>query len=302
LFPFFILPCCLGLSMPASVSCPAGWTASQTDQNVRIGKPRSAAAWPPSPLVLGLIIVPAIKMMYRKYFDKFSHWMLGSQPAIGAPPRRQFVWQINEGGPFAIRIGANIEPAPVQNNNDAGNAAQNDNQQQDQPQDDAAAAEQTVAHSTSSLGRLIGGALLVPAISNFMGSMLRRLSGRSLLLRRFLAVRPPLQGSLPPQPLDYYSFDQNWHGLGALKQTSIAMKLALSIIWGGTQTWAECDPVWWRNSIGLGLFIVAKDCMYLLHTWLTKRELQSRRVKDRSFEGIDIRELDLIHPPSMYRS
>lgn len=61
-------------------------------------------------------------------------------------------------------------------------------------------------------------------------------------------------------------------------------------------TWAECDPVWWRNSLGLGLFVMAKDCVHLLHLWLTKRELESRRVKNRSFDDVDIRELDLIDP------
>ena len=40
----------------------------------------------------------------------------------------------------------------------------------------------------------------------------------------------------------------------------------------------------------------AKDCLHLLHLYLTKRELESRRVKNRSFEGVDVRELDLIDP------
>jgi hypothetical protein len=40
----------------------------------------------------------------------------------------------------------------------------------------------------------------------------------------------------------------------------------------------------------------AKDCIHLLHLYLTKRELESRRVKNRSFEGVDVRELDLIDP------
>lgn len=71
----------------------------------------------------------------------------------------------------------------------------------------------------------------------------------------------------------------------------------------------------WRNSVGLGIFIVVcaicpgkprliadttaqvKDCVSLLHLYLTKREIQTRRVKNRSFNGIDIRELDLIPPP-----
>ena len=38
----------------------------------------------------------------------------------------------------------------------------------------------------------------------------------------------------------------------------------------------------------------AKDCVQLLHLWLAKRELESRRVKDRDFKGVDIRELDLL--------
>jgi len=42
-----------------------------------------------------------------------------------------------------------------------------------------------------------------------------------------------------------------------------------------------------------------KDCVQLLHLWLAKRELESRRVKDRDFKGVDIRELDLL--PSFYR-
>lgn len=38
----------------------------------------------------------------------------------------------------------------------------------------------------------------------------------------------------------------------------------------------------------------ARDCVHLLHIWLSKRELESRKVKSRDFSGVDIRELDLI--------
>ena len=40
--------------------------------------------------------------------------------------------------------------------------------------------------------------------------------------------------------------------------------------------------------------VQAKDCVQLLHLWLAKHELETRRVKNRSFEGVDPRELDLI--------
>lgn len=38
----------------------------------------------------------------------------------------------------------------------------------------------------------------------------------------------------------------------------------------------------------------AKDCINLLHLYLTKREIETRRVKNRSFAAVDIKELDLI--------
>ncbi|CDO76764.1 hypothetical protein BN946_scf185028.g15 [Trametes cinnabarina] len=44
-------------------------------------------------------------------------------------------------------------------------------------------------------------------------------------------------------------------------------------------------------------FLKAKDCLGLLHSWLKKRELESRRVKSRSFAGVDISGLELINPP-----
>jgi hypothetical protein len=42
--------------------------------------------------------------------------------------------------------------------------------------------------------------------------------------------------------------------------------------------------------------VQAKDCLHLLHLWYAKRELETRRVKNKSFEGVDIHELDLIEP------
>jgi hypothetical protein len=46
----------------------------------------------------------------------------------------------------------------------------------------------------------------------------------------------------------------------------------------------------------------AKDCLHLLHLWLAKRELQSRHVKNKSFEGVDVRELDLIEDTTIRSS
>ena len=40
----------------------------------------------------------------------------------------------------------------------------------------------------------------------------------------------------------------------------------------------------------------AKDCVQLLHLYLAKREFETRRVKNRPFDGVDLSQLDLIHP------
>lgn len=202
-------------------------------------------------------------------------------------------------GPFGIRIGANIEE-PVLRANDQQLVNANAHADANVNANDAAlamAAEDVIHVTGSSLGRLVGGALIVPTISSFMGSLLFRLSNHSTLLRLFLAVRPPMV-DVPPA-LGPWSYPDNWSKLSPIRQIGVAARLVLSVVWRGTRTWAECDPVWWRNSLGLGIFVVAKDCLHLLHLWYAKRELETRRVKNKSFEGVDIRELDLIEPTTV---
>ena len=141
------------------------------------------------------------------------------------------------------------------------------------------AAEQQIEVNTTSLGRQIGGALLIPAISSWMGTLLFRLSRHSHLLRRLLGIKPwafshPNQSSRwyqkgiesfpeglllfpgpPPYgPWSYSSLD----GLNTWQKYALTVKLAVNAALGGTRTWTESDPVWWRNSIGLGLFVVVR--------------------------------------------
>lgn len=158
--------------------------------------------------------------------------------------------------PFRIQLGANIEEVPVERRQEgqAPNANANANAPQPNanpnanpnpnPNGDAVAlAAADVIHVTgSSLGRLVGGALVLPRISSFMGSLLFRLSTRSTLLRRFLAVRPSMR-ELPPA-LGPWSYPENWTQLSPVRQIGVAAQLVLSVAWRGTRTWAECDPVW----------------------------------------------------------
>ncbi|KAM6493308.1 hypothetical protein JOM56_011442 [Amanita muscaria] len=263
---------------------------------------------------------------------------------------RQVVWQWNI-FPLMVRIRANVGEVIQQEGDNNDNAPNGNAQQAQEPNGPVVAdpnannanapeegnpavaaavieaAEQQIEVNTTSLGRQIGGALLIPAISSWMGSILLRLSWHSGLLRDFLAIKHTAMASgggtgggwwnigswssmmggnaggmpggmllfpsLPPPPLGQWSYS-SWEGLSPWDQVKLALKLTLQSAWGGTRTWAESDPVWWRNSIGLGLFVVARDCLQLLHLWLTKRELETRRVKNRDFAGVDVDELDLI--------
>jgi len=228
--------------------------------------------------------LPLIQNVYRNLFSRFHHWVLNSEPS-SEPPAQIFPWRLE------IRFGQDAEDVA---NEGAREEANRVNQQQDREgdgnQDPVAAAERFQSISSASVGRFVGGALLIPRISNFMGSLLFRLSKHSDLLRRLLAIRPPLK-----ERLDGFSTGQ----VGSVRDLGQAAKAALRVLVGGTRSWAEADPVWWRNSVGLGIFVVVKDCVSLLHLYLTKREIQTRRVKNKSFQGIDIRELDLILPPPM---
>ncbi|KZT36226.1 hypothetical protein SISSUDRAFT_1130502 [Sistotremastrum suecicum HHB10207 ss-3] len=120
----------------------------------------------------------------------------------------------------------------------------------------------TIRVTGNSLGRLIGGALIMPTVARIAGALLYRIARR--LPGGFLARFLGLHGR--PYPPGF--------GIRSL------------------------DPVYWRNTVGLGLWLVATDCASLLHLYLRKRELQSRRIQSRSFAGMDLDSLDLVVPSS----
>ncbi|CCM05904.1 uncharacterized protein FIBRA_08142 [Fibroporia radiculosa] len=311
---FDILPVVpLFLAWPSSppVSSVEGFMNSRWN---RVGN-RSATypsapllTWPPSPIVV-TVLFPVLTGFYRRAFAKLKHWLMDTEPGPHRP-LREVIWDLGGDGPVPLRarVGVNIEPAPEQRRVNAGQQRVPQGQQgQGQEQagdaqadadadndDPAIVAERTLRITNASLGRFIGGALVMPAISNYMGAILLRLSKHSDILRRFLAIRTPLRGV--PVPLGGWVDTQPWSDMSYVKQLGMGLRVALNLVCGGTRTWHEADPVWWRNSIGLGIFIVAKDCIKLLHLYLAKRELETRRVKSRSFAGVDFKELDLITP------
>lgn len=140
-------------------------------------------------------------------------------------------------------------------------------------EDPGAAAARAIRATGASLGRLVGGALLMPSIARVMGSILLHISHVVPLIRTIIAPLPP---SIPPAP----------HSLGPIS--------TLFGLLSTSQEWATSDPVWWRNTLGLGIFLVVKDGLKLLHLWLAKRELEERHIKNKSFAGIDMTGLELV--------
>jgi len=154
---------------------------------------------------------------------------------------------------------------------------------------------------------------MIPPFASMAGSILLHLALGSLphervnpraygnglsprtLLRRFLAIRPP--HAAPRLAVrQVYSFPDDMGALEALQSGAI---LAARIILVGTPVWQQSDPVWWRNTLGLGLLFVGKDLVSIWYQYLSRREVRSRRLKNKPFEGIDPRELDL-KPQSRY--
>ncbi|KAF8346676.1 hypothetical protein F5887DRAFT_883022 [Amanita rubescens] len=315
------------------------WTDPKNARQLALTALPSKQVWPPSPLVFGVILVPLVRAAYRMLYSRLALWAAvenaGQQQqqvqhrffnrvlwrwnglAVGIRGvrvvRDQGGNNQNEGQPEADN-GANAPNNAIEGVRDDLNQNIVLDPEANANEDRAAAvveaAEQQIEVNTTSLGRQIGGALLIPAISSWMGSLLLRLSRRSDLLRRLLGIKPwafysgrwykdgveSFPGGLllfPPPPYGPWSYG-SWDGLSTWQKYTLTIRLAVNATWGGTRTWAESDPVWWRNSIGLGLFVVAKDCLQLLHLWLTKRELETRRVRNRDFSGVDVNELDLI--------
>jgi hypothetical protein len=187
----------------------------------------SLLSWPPAPIV-ATVFLPVIQNLYRNLFARFHRWVLNSEPPLEPPPPI-FPWRLE------IRFGQEEGAENQEAREEANRVNQRQNREEDGDQDPVAAAERLQSLSSASVGRYIGGALLVPRISNLMGSLLFRLSKNSALLRKFLAIRPPLKDRL-----DGFNVGE----VGSFGDMGQAVKTAVRVMIGGTRTWTEADPVW----------------------------------------------------------
>ena len=190
----------------------------------------SLLSWPPAPIV-ATIFLPLVQNLYRNLFARFHRWVLNSEPS-SEPPPPIFPWRLE------IRFGQEAEEAADEEPREEENRVnERQNREGGGDQDPVAAAERLQSLSSASAGRYIGGTLLIPRISNLMGSLLFRLSKHSYLLRKFLAIRPPLKDRL-----DGFGTGE----MGTFTDVGQAVKTAVRVMVGGTRTWTEADPVWWE--------------------------------------------------------
>ena len=299
------------LPLILSFSFPASSTLAAAHQPFIL--PRFLTAYPPTPWIC-VLAYPLLRTWYLKMKDGLTHWVLNTQPGMQdgpGPPARRRTWILedNENG-NGRAVGADLridldlqgpaEQQPQQadgDRNGAHNLGGNVNANRN-----ADPRHTQVRVTFSSLGRFIGTALATPWIAKYMGALLELVSRRSLLLRRVLA----LEKSLMPTHGWMESVARESGALERLREIGIKTPWE---IWGH-----HMEPIWyllrllpfsyqiadeltrWRNSLGLGLWIIAKDAATLLHLSLRKQEIQSRRILSRSFVGIDIGTLDLISP------
>ncbi|KAJ4480929.1 hypothetical protein J3R30DRAFT_2380835 [Lentinula aciculospora] len=261
--------------------------------------------FPPSPYTVGFILLPLARLLYNKALKRVTNWILGARiPTVDGE---------DENALMVVRVRGAAGDADQLDGEEAANQ-----RRLEEPVAEHNPADQTITIYASPLGRKLAGALLVPMIARHMGNMLLRLASKqgvfARYLRQILAVGPrsgPNRSWWDTNSLSLSS-SSGWKGSPGLSVgignyrwsfdksestilgSDVPWKDVLRALWGGSRAWAEFDPIWWRNTLGFGLFVVAKDALNLLHLWLVKRERESRRIKNRDFAGVDITGLDLI--------
>ncbi|KAJ3789582.1 hypothetical protein GGU10DRAFT_384087 [Lentinula aff. detonsa] len=228
--------------------------------------PSKKQPWPPGLKTFGFIVA-GTSIVYNRALARFSEWVLDmKQPEPrglfrGLTFRREFRRQE---GPDGAEREAVLQL------------------QREVPEEpDTPFANLNGVTQYPNISMILG--LLKPFIASGMGHLLYVGAQHSSNLRFVLGIRDPLIAPLytSPELVPELLFDNIWYWRYYTERVV-----------------EEMDPVWIRNSVGLGLFIIVKDCVHLFHLWLTKRELASRRLKNRDFSGVDLKGLDLIRPVS----
>ena len=139
--------------------------------------------------------------------------------------------------------------------------------------------------TVESLSKLFVQALGFPLVANVAGGFLAGLARYSDVIRRWLGIAP---GVVPENDL------ANW--LKILRSGCMDPgQRRLYAAWRGQEAsfmLDDLDPVWFRNLLGGGMYIVVKDMFVLLYRYLRKQQRQQLRIKDLPFSEGVARELN----------
>lgn len=254
------------LAWPISVPVGEGrrrlidfWSKPENARRLPSFLQQTRSSWPPSPWIFGIIALPFVRALYNRCYGKAYFRLMGTPlPAPRRMPRGGL--RFNE-GPFVIRIRANVMDENGNEVPEAGAQQQQQGQEQmddvnpppaenaaegENPNPNAAAveaAEQLIEINASSLGRKVGGALIMPVISSMMGNLLFRLSKHSSILRSFLGIRARVSGSYPLPSWDLLALVKSQSK--PLQNGSEAVRQVMSVFFGGSPMWLDSDPVWY---------------------------------------------------------
>lgn len=153
--------------------------------------------------------------------------------------------------------------------------------------DPEAGIPRTIYVSFFTLTKLVVQALAFPFIANLAGSLLAVGAKRSWWLKAALGI------PFFVAPATDFGF---WKRLFTvpereawLLQLPFFEQSALPSFTGTLPD--ELDPVWYRNLIGGGVYIILKDCLVLMYRYLRKSQRASVHVKDLPFSDGVAREL-----------
>ncbi|WFD27587.1 hypothetical protein MNAN1_002587 [Malassezia nana] len=134
------------------------------------------------------------------------------------------------------------------------------------------------------ISKLLVQALGFPLVVSLSGSLLSTLSKYSGTLSRALGIAPGVE---PVSDIAYWAkaLASSGQETGRFDDTN----------WTASPhdlLFDQLDPIWYRNLLGGGLYIIVKDALVLLYRYLHKWQRQQLRIKDMPFSEGVARELN----------
>lgn len=276
------------LAMPVTQSLASGNDLLMYRYSPRILLSRH---YPPNPLVITLFL-PWLRVMYLSFKRQlYRYVLLKDRRSRRTNQQRQtdntrMIIMGNQGGEGQI-VGAREDHDDTYETLDDGTLLlhQDTNREQGVELDDleeqlfeTGSIPSTIYVTYFNVSKLLVQALGFPFVANLSGNLLCSLSKYSRTLSRILGIAPGVEPTndianwvraLVPPTEATRRLDKSW--------TSTSQDVLLDYL----------DPMWYRNMLGGGLYIIVKDALVLLYRYLQKQQRQQLRIKDMPFsEGV----------------